>query len=814
MWFNRFLAVLSPDRSPKSEDNPLGRGGWALRLRFVGLALGIVGSVALILNRVNKHYPVQEWLFWRYAAYWALMFLLTAACLSVGHRISTLLSPRRAPIGEHLVTSFALGMFTFFLGMFIGGVAGLWQPWFAVVWPLLLFAAGAAPTFRYGRRLVRHIRWLRSRPRPARSPWRLPILGFGLISLVALYFVTITPANISYDARWYHLAIAEHYVSIGGIARFDEGWIQGSNPQLGSILYSWGFMLPWTKLFDKALICAHLEYLLFVWTLAGVPALVRRLLHGRRASLAWVATFLFPGIFLYDSNLSVGADHVGAFWAAPIFLALLRAWSVPGPRKVLPLAVFIAGAMLSKYTVIILAVGPILAMVSRGTWVGIARLVRKAPGAAQAWLGLGVFAIAGVVLTAPHWLKNWIWYGDPAYPVLHKHFADRPWTADSAMFYGIGFEDRLLAPKGTFFEKAWETFKILWTFAFEPHNWPRFHGDVPVFGFLFTISTVLLLAFRRSARVWALVLMTWIGMITWVSIHPRDRYLQSILPWMVAVTAAVLILAWRSHWFHRVLLGTLVGVQMVWGSDVYFFRTHAMVQDSPIKAAVDFIATGHEKKYDKRLEPFGDMERIGNTLPPDAKVLVHEEHITLGLQRPRVNDWPGYQAGLVYGRLASPRALYDLLTSWGVTHILWKHQTSRVADSIGGDLLFLGFAIQDVAETKPFGSWRLARLTLSPPEGPFNDTVAYLTCGTGYAPGLYHRQSMTLPDGRSDPYPKPVRPAGKGAALQTLIREAEYVVWNPKCQPTVERGWLSGFQRIGVRGKATEMYVRRRPSSP
>ena len=44
------------------------------------------------------------------------------------------------------------------------------------------------------------------------------------------------------------------------------------------------------------------------------------------ARLTWIAMFLFPGIFLYDSNLHAGADHIAALFCIPLVLALLRVW--------------------------------------------------------------------------------------------------------------------------------------------------------------------------------------------------------------------------------------------------------------------------------------------------------------------------------------------------------------------------------------------------------------------------------------------------------------------------------------------------------
>ncbi|HPY20997.1 MAG TPA: hypothetical protein PLM08_25115, partial [Polyangiaceae bacterium] len=750
-------------------------------IRSVALGLAILASVVLIGVRVHAHYPVQEWLFWRYLSYWGWMALLSVSCSSVGHRVMSWIFPRRLPLGEHLVLSFALGVFVFFVGMFLLGVSGALGGISALVLPLLLLASGAFPLGRSVLRVIRHLRAWRARPRPSLSLWRYPILALGLLSIAALYFVLISPANISYDARWYHLSIAEHYAAYGGIDRFDEGWFQGTNPHLGSWLYTWAFTLPGTRLFDRAMLCAHLEFLLFLWTLASVSPLVRRLLHGVRSPLAWVAMFLFPGLFLYDSNLSVGADHVGAFWAIPIYLAVMRAWSKPSPSRLSLAAIFVSGALLSKYTVIILAVGPILALIARTLWVGTAALLRKSKDVAKdAWLGIGAFALTGLVATAPHWLKNWLWHGDPVYPILYRHLAPRPWTDDSAMFYSIGIEGRLISPDGSVIDRIWQTIKIVFTFSFVPHNWPRFHGEVPVFGFLFTVSTCLLLFLRRSQRTWGLVFITWIGLATWASIHARDRYLQSILPWMVVVTAVVLVRIWKSHWSMRALLGLLVGLQLVWGGDVYFFRTHAMIHDSPVKAAVDFLATGFEKKYDERLKIFGAMEKIADHIPKKAKVLMHEEHLTLGLQRRRVNDWQGYQGGLAYGLMTDPKELHEQLVTWGVTHVVWKDAKSAAVDSVGGDLLFFDWVLRHTQDRQVEGGYRIAMLPTEAPQGPFHDEVAYLTCGTNYAQGLYHRSALHLADRVEDrKYPNPdilLEPDASNA--QELIERAQYVVWN------------------------------------
>src|SRR6185295_13053013 len=113
------------------------------------------------------------------------------------------------------------------------------------------------------------------------------------------------------------------------------------------------------------------------------------------------------------SSLGGAADHVAAFWAVPLYLAFVRAWPALEPRRCALLAVMMAGAVSTKYQTISLLAFPVAAVGVRALWLlGRSRSPR-------ALVGPGLAALLAVVLTAPHWLKNLVWYGDPLYPHLH-----------------------------------------------------------------------------------------------------------------------------------------------------------------------------------------------------------------------------------------------------------------------------------------------------------------------------------------------------------------------------------------------------------
>jgi hypothetical protein len=298
--------------------------------------------------------------------------------------------------------------------IFAAGLLGGLNATFFFALPVIMLALGAKPSLRYARRLLRHVRYARAKGGGERSPMTWLATSFGAVCLAMIYLSILSPLNASWDSRWYHLPLAEMYASSGRIFRFGEGWIFGTYPHLASLLYTWAFMLPKAQLFDRIALAAHLEYSVLVWTVAAIPVLARRVLPKRlrarfRLRGAWAAMFLFPGLFLYDSSLNLGADHIAALWAAPIYLALILAWPKLALRECALLALLISGALLTKYTSIMNAAPASLAVIGRAAWL-LAKNI-KTPRQIP-WQGPVAMLVLGLAVTSAHWAKNWAWYGD------------------------------------------------------------------------------------------------------------------------------------------------------------------------------------------------------------------------------------------------------------------------------------------------------------------------------------------------------------------------------------------------------------------
>jgi hypothetical protein len=697
---------------------------WAPR---AGIAAALMLGSVLLLRGVHPHYPIERWLFWLYLRAFALALLFGTSCLLAGHAIvRAVLGGRALPLREHLVVSFALGVIAFGVGTFAAGLLGLFGPVFFVVFPIALALPGARSALALARRALPKLRAARRR---AGTPpaWLVVTWLLGTVGFLIVYLPVLVPTNIAYDARWYHLPLAEQYVAAGRIVRFGEGWIVGAFPQLATYLYTWSFQQPGVRLFDHVELAAHVEIVCFLFTLLSIPVLARRLLPGLRPRGAWAALFLFPGIFLHDSNLATNADHVLALFAVPIWVLLLRAWRDLEPRVCALFALAAAGAFLTKYTGALLVAPAVLAFGVRTLVVLARRRTLRGP-----LVALATFFVA----TTPHWLKNSIYYGDPFYPLSNQVLNTlRPWSATALTHYE-GFALAVLGRPGPGWEGWKETLRALVTFAFEPHDWWYMHGQVPVFGFLFTLLVLALPFLGKRARLWGIVIAVELAILLWFRTHHFDRYLQALVPWMAAFVAAMLALCWRAGVAARAALVVLVALQIVWGGDVPFMP-HTMFGGPALRGVADHLATGYQKNYENRLV-VSNLEQVEAKLPEDAVLLLHDMHMQLGLGRRTVNDWSVYQGGLDYARLATPRGVYGALRGLGVTHVVTIPGRNNLdQDSLAGVISFWRFVQQHTVERRAIAGCSVTELPPTAPPAEPPPKVAYLGCGALRASGLY-----------------------------------------------------------------------------
>lgn len=801
-------------------------------LTVVLLALG-----AVFLEVMGEHYAIEDWLFWRYARYWLWCIVMCLGSLGTGEWVVLRLVGRIRGLHAHLFVSFCTGLLLFGLSLFVAGLLRLYGPTLFYALPLSFLGLGLPRLWALRRDLLPRVQ--RLTPLDVRGIWALVIIIFGMYAWLMIYAMVLHPDNVMFDSRWKHLAIAESFAADGGIFRFPQGWMFAARPHFASYLYTWAFLIPDGELFDQIVLCGHIEFVVVVvTTLVGIPAMVRRIVPDADPKLVWVARFLFPGVFLYDSNLSIGADHVAAVFAIPIFLVthdlLRRHFDV---RYAILLGMMTAGILLTKETAAAVTI-PSAAVV---IIVGAARQAWRARGqsgpffARHRWIpAFLAIAVVGLTVSSPLWLKNLIWYGDPLYPSFYKYFEPRPWLPDSEYQLTWGFYDYQFSLwHDDDKNQWWETLKVLFTWSFVPHDWGTFHGKRPVIGSLLTMLLPVMLFVRGTKRLWITAAWIHIGIVMWFRVLPQDRYLQVLMPWMAAWTAAALIIAWRAR--VRVAIIALVGAQIVWGGDVYFL--HRNLLDRVVKL---FKASRKDETMEKRLDTQKSFGKIGKYMPEGSRLIVHEIHPHLGTGVPTYSDFQTYQFGLSYGLLHSPREVWDAYQELGITHLWWAHQKSKAWDSVAGDIMFFDMALRHTVKRKKFGGSWVAELPAEPPEdeASFEDTVVVLGCTkrrktnaakakakdkvkkrahTGYASGLYRVRDLTVSQfgPEATDYPEPRLPANNQTEALKLAESATYAVLDPRCARTANKRLPTGFRlaakrrRVGkLKNRGYHIYIR------
>ena len=700
--------------------------GWRERAVRLAVPLLLTAGAVFLACWTNAFYPIRHWLIFEYAGAWLVAAVFSLSSLAAGWRLFAFALPVPR-LGERAVLAFALGVLVFFYGVFIAGLLGLFGRVFFFAWPAALLAYGVPRAWRDLRRIAPRLRRFGVALLLPRRGTELLGAVLLLLGTLAVYLHVMNPKNLGADAHGYHIPIAEHYVAAGAIRAFADGWYLGAYPQLSSILYAWALLAPGDFSF-RTMICSHLEWALFLATLPSVSVLTGRLI-GRRAPLAAAVVYLFPGLFLYDSNLTTGADHVLAFWMAPVALALVRLGREHTRRSAVLVAAMVSAAVLTKYQ-------GSYAFVVAGLAVVLLAAYRRDLHP------LVAFAATGLVVTSAHWLKNLVFYGDPLYPLLFSVFPTHPFHPGAERLFNRVFFIPWFSVHGTPLEKLGKTLEILVSFSFVPHNWESEYGLKPVFGSLFTLLLPVLPLLRPRRPLWLLVLGTEVAVLVWFRTSAQDRFLQALVPWMAACTAAMLALAWQKGALARGGAALLAGTQVLWGSDVYFYRSHAMIGDNPLKVLVDRLGAGQEHKYAERDRPVEDLMELGKQLPPGAKLLLHNLGGKLGLCTESLNDEPGWQGATDYAELDTPAAVRALWRKFGATHVAWHEDRGATsAEDLGRESVFAR-ALREYANEHP-GSASGRRFSLVA-EGPQNETlaraatrIAWLGCGGDPPMGIY-----------------------------------------------------------------------------
>ncbi|HMA96653.1 MAG TPA: hypothetical protein VKP30_28400, partial [Polyangiaceae bacterium] len=502
--------------------------------------------------------------------------------------------------------------------------------------------------------------------------------------------------------------------------------------------------------------------------------------------VASAAIFLFPNLFVYDSNVSGNADHILAFWAAPLALTLIRMGSEFTRREAIVGAMMISAAALTKYQGCYLVVPSLLICFAFAI-----RQRRLIPL-------LTLLGVAGVI-TSSHWLKNLVFYHDPLYPLLNQYFPSTPFHTDAAKELVAVYWDPRWLVVGSWSTKLMDAAKALVTFSFVPNDFD-WHGQRPTFGSLFTLLIPVTLLLKAPLRVWLLMLGTHLGLAIWYLTSHQDRFLQALVPWMATYVAVVLALVWRRGRLPRAAAAVMVLSQLVSGLDVYFIRTHVMLGDSVIRELSLLLASGHEGKYQQRYSVVDPtFEQTARALNAETVLLQHNYQARLGLGVRVVSDGPGWQGAIEYLDHDSPQSTAQLMRGFGVNEVFRRGEHGGMSPTDAAREIVLLRWLQSYGKReRRIEEARLTTIVTEPVRADLAQEptrIAWLDCNEQASRGLY------TPRGLAQGHPIERFSADQGQANTNLVHRATALVLNQQCADYHE--WVAGVNTMFVQSSLT-----------
>lgn len=552
--------------------------------------------------------------------------------IAVGERLLEWLGVRPASSGERVVLAGGLGLGTLGYGFLALGLVGLLRP--LAIWAMLALAAV------WARPQVRRwpARWRESRA-ALRPPSFFERLGLTLIiAMLAIVLVRDLAPVTDYDGLAYHLVVPRNYLRAGGIVPY-PGEAHFNFPLTVDLLYVPAVLLG----LESAARLIHLGFGVLLGL--GVYTLTERLLGSRKRS--WLA-LLVLGTTPVIGTVG-GYAHTDLGWALFEFLAAyaLLCWITGEGRGWLALAGIFAGLGLgSKYLGL-----PVLGVL------GLVLLIQLGLLAHRPWrqvLTRGLlFGLVALVVAAPWYLKNWLWLGNPVYPLWFGGVGWDAYESAKLEFMGTSYGPRqgvlgfLLLP--------WDLFRY-------SIGW---FGPIP-FAFPTPLSLLLplYLLVRRRSTINLILLISLLRFGTWAISARNPRYLMDIYP-LLGVAVAYLLAELARRRGIRALVQGVVFVLLVANLT---WQVSLLVLEDPIP-----VVLGLESREDYLIEhnhpPYRAIDFI-NQLPDDSRVLFSGNGQSYYVTADHVADVNHSNWGhLVYQWGENPVQLHQALVAQGITHI-------------------------------------------------------------------------------------------------------------------------------------------------
>jgi hypothetical protein len=480
---------------------------------------------------------------------------------------------------EQAVFGLAIGLGIVAYGILVISLAGLLRPWAILLWLILV----SIWTWSDWRAIADNIPgWLRD----GFQAWhklgfgkKLLLIVMGLI-LVLTLLQTLSPPTDP-DGMIDHLQVSKLFLQAGRMYPMPD-LVFANYPFTVELLFASGMAFG-SDTFAKLI---HLTYAVLL--VLGVFALGWRFLGSEGG---WIAAAVLVGMPIIPIWSSLAYIDMG--WTLYEFLGVYAVilWAARDQRRWLVLAGLMIGLALgSKY----LALGGAAAI---GLWI---LWHTRAQGWRTVLVSAMLFGGTALLVSAPWFVKNWWWLGNPVYP----YFGDATHTA--------------LSTKEPY--AWWEYLVLPWRLYVHREQFVGAYGSIEFPSLLFPLVFLYVWVRRPKAMNW-LAGLTLLRYVFWALVsYARFRYMLPVLPGLsLLVSCVVMDLTARPRFqrWGKVLVIGLIGGMLV---TTLIYSVLFFVDVQPLDVIV-----GLESKDSflrREVSDYAAKQFVQANLPREARVLM------------------------------------------------------------------------------------------------------------------------------------------------------------------------------------------------
>ncbi len=495
------------------------------------------------------------------------------------------------------------------------------------------------------------------------SPAR-PLYWFLAIWVLAKLVSALSlPAGLDWDGLAEHLAMANKWVEAGRIYPL---WYDHHSQFPASLQ-----MLYALALLFRGPIAAKLFHFGFgLMALGAVFELTRQ--HTSAPAAPWAAVILATTpVFSW----LMGVAYVDLAVVVYVVLAthFFLAWVASNEVQPAMLSGVLAGAAMAVKMQGVAYFGVLLAVALYIAW-------RRA-----AWRPVAVFALLGVVVASPWYVKSWLVTGNPVYPFAYHVFGGKQWSAEQARWYqrhqlefGVGdlppqevidalprYQRLFVGPR--------EPLRLLLAplnLTFRPALFTVPIGPLKVMmcdsiGPLYLIFVPMLLLFTgRPPKLKTLVIVFALLWVWWLYSMQLTRYL---LPTLALFAPAAGYALHRCTQVPSTLRLAPTVVVSTWLLMVLAVSMLLSAMELP-----QVLGTVSRQQYlTSAFEAFPVIDHLNRHAAPDAKVISYGEPRLFYLERDYLWGDPVYHQMIIYDTMEEPADLLGAYNRLGITHVLY-----------------------------------------------------------------------------------------------------------------------------------------------